>query len=833
MYQPLHETAPVTSQTQIGAFRILSPLGAGGMGEVFRARDTRLNLDVAVKVLPDHFSWLALLLALLASMRAAHAATPLAPTDELRSFQFADANLTAELVTAEPDVISPVAITWDGDGRLFVAEMRDYPNAATGGSIRVLEDRNRDGRYETATMFADKLSFPNSVLAWNGGLLATVAPDLLFLKDTDGDGHADERHVLFTGFATGNQQLRANGLLWGLDGWVYGANGRSDGTARAVEVLQGSAWGKLDGQLAKTNSIRGRDFRFRPGTGEFETLAGRSQFGLTRDDWGNRFLSWNTIPIRHEVFADRYLARNPNLAVSDVLADLMPVGDAGDVFPLTPAPLVFNNESASHFNALAGLHIYRGDALGAAYHGNAFMGETLRNLVHRRVLTPHGATFTAGRVEQGTEFLRSSDPWFHPVNFTTGPDGALYVIDFYRQFVEHPDYVPREMRDRMSWRTGSEHGRIWRIVRKNSRPKPVGSKLGLAQASAKALLRQIESPNAWRRDTTQRLLVERQDNAVLPALRSLARKAKLPQTRVQALSTLAGLSGLDEKTLLGTLEDPEAHVRAHAVQLAGLVFPATSGTSAANRGSPLVDSLLRKALDPHPGVRLQAALTFGLVNEYPARERAIRQLIEGTDDRWIRLAAISSSRSLTKDQIKSFLPETGKTLRQPPAPLSSNPDRQRVIESFAPALKLAGDPARGALTFSKLCLACHYLQGHGQRVGPDLSGINSRPADVLLIDLLDPSRQITPDQASYDAERTNGETVTGLLASETETRVILRHAGAPDETIPRSELKSLRATAKSLMPDGLEAGLSHQDMADLLEFLRKADGSLIPKQQSH
>ncbi|MSU61831.1 MAG: c-type cytochrome [Pedosphaera sp.] len=816
----LRETPPVAPQTQAEAFRILSPLGA---------RDTPLNRDVAVKAVPGDFSWLVLLLALLASMLAAHAAAPLAPTDELRSFQFADPNLTAELVATEPDVISPVAMTWDADGRLFVAEMRDYPNAATGGSIRMLEDRNHDGRYETATMFADKLSFPNSVLPWNGGLLVTTAPDLLFLKDTDGDGHADERHVLFTGFAMGNQQLRANGLLWGLDGWVYGANGRSDGSVRAVEVLHGSTWVRTGDQLAKTNSIRGRDFRFRPGTGEFETLAGRSQFGLTRDDWGNRFLSWNTIPIRHEVFADRYLARNPNLAVTDVLADLMPVGDAGEVFPLTPAPLVFNNESGSHFNALAGLHIYRGDVLGSAYHGNAFMGETLRNLVHRRVLAPQGASFIAQRTEERTEFLRSSDPWFHPVNFATGPDGALYLIDFYRQFVEHPDYVPREMRDKMTWRTGSEHGRIWRIVRKDARPKPVGSRLGLAQASWRELLRQLDSPNAWRRDTAQRLIVERQSKEILPALRSLARMAKPPQTRVQALSTLAGLSGLDEKTLLRALEDPDAHVRAHAAQLSELLLPMAVTTLRSPDHSSLVDSLLHLTADPNPDVRLHVALTLGLVKEDTLRERALQQLIKGTDDPWIRLAAISSSHSLTKEEIKGFLPEPRKSLRQPPSPPSPNPDRQRVIENYAPALKLAGDPGRGAATFAKLCLACHYLQGHGQRVGPDLSGINSRPADVLLVDLLDPSRQITPDHVTYEALKSNGETVSGLLASETETRVILRHAGAPDETIPRSELKSLRATAKSLMPDGLEAGLSNQDMADLLEFLRKADGSLIPR----
>ena len=237
------------------------------------------------------------------------------PAQEAQSFVFVDPELQMELVVAEPDVVSPVAIAWDGDLRLYVAEMRDYPNAKTGGSIRLLRDRDGDGRYDAVSVFADGLSFPNSVLPWNGGILVTAAPDLLFLKDNDGDGRADERRVLFRGFGTGNQQLRANGLTWGLDGWVYGANGRSDGEISLVGFPQ---------KGTNRISLRGRDFRFRPATGDFETLAGRSQFGLARDDWGNRFLSWNTIPIRHEVFPEAYLSRNPLIPPFDVLIDLLP-----------------------------------------------------------------------------------------------------------------------------------------------------------------------------------------------------------------------------------------------------------------------------------------------------------------------------------------------------------------------------------------------------------------------------------------------------------------------------------------------------------------------------
>ena len=363
---------------------------------------------------------------------------PLAPVQEAATFHFADPNLTADLVTAEPEVISPVCVAWDADGRMFVVEMTDYPTGPTAGRIRLLEDGNVNGRYKRATVFADKLAFPTSVLPWNDGVLVAAAPDIWFLRDHDGDGQADERRVLFTGFGQGNQQLLVNGLTCGLDNWIYGANGRSDGEIR-----------RPDDPPDKKISIRRHDFRFRPDTGEFEAIAGQSQFGTTFDDWGNRFLSWNTMPFRHVVIETRYLDRVPLLGGAESSQNLQPPGDDGRIFPLTAPPQVFNNESQTHFNASAGTTVYRGDALGEQYKGNIFVGEPLRNLVHRRVLVAKGVTFEARRGEDGQEFLASTDPWFHPVNFAIGPDGALYVVDFYRQFVEHPGYVPEEMRNKI------------------------------------------------------------------------------------------------------------------------------------------------------------------------------------------------------------------------------------------------------------------------------------------------------------------------------------------------------------------------------------------------
>jgi glucose/arabinose dehydrogenase len=160
------------------------------------------------------------------------AVPPLSPEAEAATFRLADENLVVELVAAEPTVVSPVALAWDAGEKMYVAEMEDYPVGPDKGRIRLLEDRDHDGRYETATVFAAGISFPTSVLPVRGGLLVAAAPDILFLEDTDGDGVADRREVLLTGFGEGNQQLRVNGLTWGADNWIYGANGRSNGEIR-------------------------------------------------------------------------------------------------------------------------------------------------------------------------------------------------------------------------------------------------------------------------------------------------------------------------------------------------------------------------------------------------------------------------------------------------------------------------------------------------------------------------------------------------------------------------------------------------------------------------
>lgn len=948
--------------------------------------------------------------------RAPGAALP--PAEELASFEFADKQLTAELVAAEPEVTSPVAMAWDARGRLFVAEMSDYPVGPSTGRVRLLEDLDGDGRYETSKVFAEGLSFPNGLLPWSGGLWVTAAPDILFLKDTDQDGRADQRQVVFTGFGEGNQQLRVNGLTWGLDGWIYGANGRSDGEIRRLD-------------LGGNFSLRGLDFRFRPDTTAFEPLAGRSQFGLARDDWGNRFLSWNTQPIRHDAIPRAYLLRQPRVSPTAGVISLLPPGDDSRVYPRADPPQTFNQESTSHFNALAGLTIYRGDLLPGSYYGNAFVGETLRNLVHRRVVAAEGASFSARRAEKNTEFLASRDPWFHPVNFATGPDGALYVADFYRLWVEHPGFVPAAMRDKQNWREGSEHGRIWRIVPRNRKPRPASPVL--EKASVAELVTALQDGNGWRRDTAHRLLCERRDADSVGQLKELLIRSPKPEARVLALMSLEFLGGLDETNLITSLADAHPRVRETAVRLceprlaqsaflqkrvlplasdrdarvrlqlalsAGGLPPADRleplyqvsrrpsedglislavRSGAGDRPWPLLEQILwaepgalepdeerlqfltalasdvgalgpdqdRHSLvsmlvnfrsrglaskhvglfsglvegwasaDPHWQPQLQARLgsddskswmtdLLALARKLSAdpatpalsRQKALAVLVRmATPEAVEAITALMSASSAAFAQsetaravslyaspallrsvysrwntyttserrilISGALRNTETTsvvlealrqrqlavteidaatlqgLRQIPVPElaevarsivgeQNSADRQKVVESFATAATLPGNATKGALSFAKLCMSCHRIQGKGQSIGPDLSGIGTRPKEALLVDILDPSRQVAPDFINYGVMTDGGDVLTGLVTADGPSGVILRQPGLPDETIARAKIKAMEASGRSLMPDGLEAGMTPADLADLLAFLARPDISLLP-----
>jgi putative membrane-bound dehydrogenase-like protein len=544
-----------------------------------------------------------------------------------------------ELVAAEPDIVSPVAMDIDENGRLFVVEMPGYPlDTRPTGRIKLLEI-GRDGRVERSTVFADGLVLPTGVMRWKRGVLVTAPPDVLYFEDTDGDGDADRREVVLTGFAFSNPQHTVNTPIYGLDNWIYLAH---EGPAAAIIFTdtfgdRGSDIGFPGRPNAAALQPARLGVRFRPDSMELEALAGRSQFGHAFDVWGHYFTLDNSNHARHEVIADRYLKRNPHLIVPSAMQNASDHGAAATVYPITRRPTFELLTEVGQFTSACSLTFYLGGAFPREFERSSFVAEPVHNLVHRDIWSAAGSTFVASRAEQGREFLASSDSWFRPVNFYIGPDGALYLVDYYRKHIEHPEWTSSEHHhDSSDFYEGSNRGRIYRIIPNSERRPRSPAPIGLGVARDDELVRALEQPNVWWRRTAQRLLVDHRNAATAGLLVRLFHESRSPLGRLHALWTLDGLDSLEAGLIEEALADPEAGVRENAIRLAE---PRLATVPA------LVDTLLRLEGDSDPRVRFQLLCTLGSVDSAQTRAARERLLRRDIDDEWMQVAALSSSSS--------------------------------------------------------------------------------------------------------------------------------------------------------------------------------------------
>ncbi len=506
--------------------------------------------------------------------------SPVSPHESLQHL-VVTAELAVELVAHEPNVIDPVAIRFDEDGRMWVVEMRDYPTATTKGikarsRISILTDQDGDGFFEAATVFADGLPYATGVQPWQGGVFVTMAGKVAYMKDTNSDNKADVVETWYTGFAQKNTQLRANHPQLALDNHIYIANG-----------LLGGAISDARRAGAKPVSISGRDFRFDPLTREFEAVSGVGQFGLTFDDYGNRFVCSNRNPSIHVVLEDRHLKKNPLVAVAAVSTDVANAGADSRIFSIARS-WTTSHLHAGQFTAACGVHVYRGDALPAEFNSNIFVCDPTAHLVHREIMKPHGVTFTATPArpltppqvsegngeENGVEFLASRDEWFSPVNLEIGPDGALYVVDMYRAVIEHPHWMPTELRQRPDLVKGNDRGRIYRVVPKDFPRPPVPR---LSSMPSDSLVELLAHPIAWWRETAARLLLERQAKSVELKLRQVALDHDWHVARIHALRLLEGLDLVDDALLFRLLDDAHPRILEQAIIAAECRVDASNG----------------------------------------------------------------------------------------------------------------------------------------------------------------------------------------------------------------------------------------------------------------
>jgi putative membrane-bound dehydrogenase-like protein len=559
--------------------------------------------------------------------------SPVSPQASLSLLNLADPRLKVELAAAEPQVLDPVAIAFDERGRMWVVEMGDYPNGPKPGApplsrVRLLEDLDGDGYFETAHNFRDHLLFATGIQPWRGGVIVTLSGRVVWMKDTDGDGKADVEETWFTGFSEQNPQLRANHPTFALDNRVYIANGLRGGTV----IARKSDWSAAP----KPVSISGRDFSFDPLRGTCAAVSGVGQFGTTFDDFGNRFVCSNRNPCQHVVLSEADIARTPWAAAASLMQDVSPPGDASHVYPLSRA-WTTSTLHAGQFTAACGVTIYRGDLLGDAYCGNSFTCEPTGNLVHRDVLEPAGATFRSRTADAGSEFLASRDEWFRPVNLANGPDGGLYVVDMYRAVIEHPEWVPDELKHRPDERFGDDRGRIYRIVPASFLRDPRSpNRPAIGAATTSELVALLDHANAWHRETAARLLYERQDKSARSALERLVSRGTRSQARALALFALDGLGELSPEVVLKAMADRDAPVRACAVRLSRRWLADDRGLRA---------KLFQMAgAEGNPRVRFEVALALGDVIGDAATMTATvtalaRLAVTDREDEWSRRAA--------------------------------------------------------------------------------------------------------------------------------------------------------------------------------------------------
>lgn len=557
-----------------------------------------------------------------------------------------------ELAAAEPDVVSPVTLAFDEDNRMYVVEMIDYSERREetphAGRIRRLEDRDGDGRYETSTIFAEDLPWPTAVTCWKGGIFVGATPDILWLKDTNGDGRADERRVVVTGFGSGAARLNVQALMnsfnWGLDNRIHGATGPIG--AQQVETREGTD--------SKPRDLRGLDFHFDPLNFRLEPEAGGGQYGLSFDSQGRKYVCSNSDHLQLLVFDLRYANRNPAFPMPNPRISIATDGPAAEVFRISPdepwriirtrwrisgvvpGMVEGGGRVSGYFTGATGATIYRGDAYGPDFVDNAFIGDAGGNLVHRKVIEPDGFALKARRPsdEQGVEFIASKDTWFRPVHFQNAPDGCLYIADMYREVIEHPWSIPEAIKKHIDLNSGNTRGRIWRVVPDSfKRPAPVR----LSGRTSEQLVALLENPNGWTRETVSRLLYERQDRAAIPALTALVQRGRTALGRMHALYALEGLGELNAEThVIPALSDTDALVREHAVRLAESLLEKQRSVAA------LETALVRLAGDSALRVRGQLAFTLGAVRS-PERIAALSEVARrDAADPWVQAAVLSA-----------------------------------------------------------------------------------------------------------------------------------------------------------------------------------------------
>src|SRR5438094_8178241 len=614
---------------------------------------------------------------------------PMPPDQSAAAFKLPD-GFRMEIVASEPLIASPSAVCWDERGRMFVGELHGYNLAGqldieelnqtgkldtqvrrvqadekfkraakvgTFGVVKLLRDTNGDGRMDAADVWATNLPPIYGLVPARGGIIVACAPDIVFLADRDGDGKAETRDVLFTGFPTGELERGINAPQWGADGWIYFGRGWGGGKITGSHVRE-------------PVQLPGSDFRIRADGRAIEPVTGATHtFGFAMTESGDRFTVTTTIPgIYIAPLPWRYRTRNPD-AATPVLE--MATSDRRAYSISKPHPWrqkraddpayfkyynsrygAAESEADGWFTAACGPMVYQ-DRVLPGLHGQYFVCEPAGNLIHRALIETDGSALSIRRAlgEEKSEFAASTDAWSHPMNLTHGPDGCIWVTDYYREIIEDYSAIPRHLQQQYGVYAGHDRGRIYRLTHRDA-PRPPAA--DMSTLDAKALARECASPLFWRRQTAQRLLVERGEKNAAPTLRELlADKSADPSGIITALRTLDQLGALTPSDVQPFINHADAAVRIHTLQLADHWFAEAEGRA-------LLDATLTAAAaEPNPRVQIQFALSLGEARDPRAFAMLARFARERLAVQWMNAALLSSLHGRGVEMLGELVREPG------------------------------------------------------------------------------------------------------------------------------------------------------------------------------
>ena len=558
---------------------------------------------------------------------------------------------TFELVAREPLIESPVDFEFNEAGDAMVVTMPGYASSDKPSSILILKDNNKDGVYDDKIVFTDKLRLATSILPYKDGVLVTDAPFLLFLRDTDKDYKADAIDTLMGGLLTSALSHRFNGLTYGLDNWIYVANGGNGGKPYW--------WGDTSAVI----DLRGQDFRFNFDKKIIERIGHTSGgFGLGINTWGHLFETHNLNHVSHLVFPQRYM-ESVKLPMDHSLLNISDheVNGLSRIYPIGEQVTRVNHpEQSGFFSGSCGVTYYEGGEFGPEYEQTVWVADVVLNLIHVDKIKPKGASFVASRLFEKKEFMASTDRSFRPVNMTIGPDGSLYVVDMHRGVIEEPEWIPDEIEKNLDLNAGKGQGRLYKISKDDSNPaafKPDQFK------SVSGMISSLQNKNIWVRKTAHRLLMAQtlsEEN--IDALSQLL-NSDLAWTRVHALWLLAVKEKLTAEQLLVALGDQAVGVRENALQIAEQYL---------NTSAPILIKCLALLQDDDQHIRMQAALTISTISKEVFNlhkteiQNALIRSVATPSDEWnlaaITLATKHEPAELFKRLVENFDPSNEKLL---------------------------------------------------------------------------------------------------------------------------------------------------------------------------